>query len=181
MPKRQHRSGLTGEELFQAVIALEALLNKGRLEQKANAEAFKQDSDDAQEDVADDEDSELSQVEAVLKMLKSKGDGPQGCATHCKRSYLTSETLNQGFSFSGITLDQLERMNFFLSGILYLKPDTASRLAEVDALGTDGLWSLDMLCRHLVFLDGLVPRNVCFDCAQVDPQRSPHPTIVSVE
>ena len=168
MPKRQHRSGLTGAELFQTVIALEALLNKGRLEQKVNAEALKE--DDAQGDVANDEE-ELSQVEAVLKMLKSKADGPQVRATHYKLSYLTFETSNQGFSFSGITLDQLEKMNFFLSDILNLKPDTGSRLAEVDALGADGLWSLEMLCRHLEFLDCLVPRNVSFDCAQVDRQR----------
>ena len=165
MPKRQRRSGLTGVELFQTVIALEALLNKGRLEQKANAEVLKE--DDAQGDAADDE-NELRQVEAVLKMLKSKADGPQVRATHHKRSFLSFETLNQGFSFSGITLDQLDEMNFRLSDILSLKPEAASRLAEVDALGADGLWSLDMLCRHLVFLDCLVPRNVSCNCAQVD-------------
>ncbi|KAL0948352.1 hypothetical protein HGRIS_010937 [Hohenbuehelia grisea] len=67
--------------------------------------------------------------------------------------------LGQSYSFSSMTQDHLDKMDISASGLLELKPDAISRGVKKDVLGADSLWSSDMLCRHLQFLEGLVPRN----------------------
>ncbi|KAL0958604.1 hypothetical protein HGRIS_013944 [Hohenbuehelia grisea] len=79
-------------------------------------------------------------------MLQSKVDG---------RSNLPG----QRYSFSSITQDHLDKMGISACGLLELKPEAISRGVKKDVLGADSLWSSDMLCRHLQFLEGLVPRN----------------------
>ncbi|KAI0074178.1 hypothetical protein K474DRAFT_1710050 [Panus rudis PR-1116 ss-1] len=132
--KRPRRSGLTGIELVMAVNAIQTLLNKSREEQALNK------GGQELEDAPDDE-TELQQLEGILKMLQSRVDGPQS------------------YSFSSMTQDHLDKMGISASGLLELKPDAISRGVEKDVLGADSLWSSDMLCRHLRFLDGLVPRR----------------------
>ena len=66
-----------------------------------------------------------------------------------------------------MTEELLANMNISLSGFLKLKRDTASHLVKVDSLGADGLWSADMLYRHLQFLESLVPCTVSFNRAYI--------------
>ncbi|KAL0948351.1 hypothetical protein HGRIS_010937 [Hohenbuehelia grisea] len=133
--KRPRKSGLTGIELLMAVNAIQTLLDKSREEQALNK------GDQELEDSFNDE-TEHQQLEGILKMLRSRVDGPQS------------------YSFSSMTQDHLDKMDISASGLLELKPDAISRGVKKDVLGADSLWSSDMLCRHLQFLEGLVPRNV---------------------
>jgi hypothetical protein len=76
-----------------------------------------------------------------------------------------SDTLNQSYSFSSMTEDLLANMNISFSGFLELKRDTHP--IKTGSLGADGLWSADMLYRHLQFLEGLVPRTVSYNHAYI--------------
>ena len=64
-----------------------------------------------------------------------------------------------------MTEELLAKMNISLSGFLKLKRDIIT--SEADSLGTDGLWSANMLYRHLQFLESLVPRTVSFNRAYI--------------
>ncbi|KAI0801406.1 hypothetical protein C8Q74DRAFT_1192167, partial [Fomes fomentarius] len=55
--------------------------------------------------------------------------------------------------------DHLTKLRISPAGFLELKNDLQPHLAKNDGLGADGLWSADMLYRHLQFLEGLVPRQ----------------------
>ncbi|EIN11128.1 hypothetical protein PUNSTDRAFT_65426 [Punctularia strigosozonata HHB-11173 SS5] len=132
--KRPRRSGLTGVELARAVDAIQALVNKSREEQAVNR-------DDPELEAAFDDTAELHQLDDILKMLQSKADGPQS------------------YSFSNMTQDHLDKLGISAFGLLELKPNAIPRAVQTDALGADSLWSSDMLCRHLQFLEGLVPRT----------------------
>ncbi len=59
--------------------------------------------------------------------------------------------------------DHLTKLRISDAGFLKLKTDLEPRLAKNDTLGADGLWSADMLYRHLQFLKGLVPRKASFN------------------
>ncbi|KAJ3552862.1 hypothetical protein NP233_g12777 [Leucocoprinus birnbaumii] len=55
--------------------------------------------------------------------------------------------------------DILEQMNISLSTFLELKKDPAFHPVKTYTPREDGLWSMDMLFRHLRLLNGLVPRK----------------------
>ncbi|KAF9448650.1 hypothetical protein P691DRAFT_800429 [Macrolepiota fuliginosa MF-IS2] len=129
--KRPRNSGLTGAELMSAVVALKALLEKVRQQQALNA------AEDEMEVETGDE-AESTQLESLFQMLQSKVDDPQA------------------YSFLGMTMDHLTKLNFSCSGSLQVKPDAVDGAVEKDTLGKDDLWSADGLYETL---DGLVPRR----------------------
>ncbi len=63
--------------------------------------------------------------------------------------------------------DHLTKLRISVDGFLKLKTDVAPHLAKNDALGADGLWSADMLHRHLQHLEGLVPRTASFNHSHI--------------
>ncbi|EIN03534.1 hypothetical protein PUNSTDRAFT_139419 [Punctularia strigosozonata HHB-11173 SS5] len=142
--KRPRRSGLTGVELARAVDAIQALVDKSREEQAVNR-------DDPELEATFDDTAELHQLDDILKMLQSKADGPQ--VRMIDGMHATS------YSFSNMTQDHLDKLGISASGLLELKPNAIPRAVQTDALGADSIWSSDMLCRHLQFLEGLVPRT----------------------
>ncbi|TFY57674.1 hypothetical protein EVG20_g8450 [Dentipellis fragilis] len=123
---KRRRSGLSGVELASAVVAVKALVNKTRQDRALNTE-----------EVTEEDETDLQQLQGILQMLQSKIDPPQS------------------YSFSGFTVDHLRKMGISFSDVLTSKTDVASQLAKADSLGADGLWSADMLYRHLQFLEGL--------------------------
>ncbi|KAI0801402.1 hypothetical protein C8Q74DRAFT_489046 [Fomes fomentarius] len=82
----------------------------------------------------------------------------------------------QSYSFSSMTDDHLTKLRISPVGFLELKNDLQPHLAKNDALGADGLWSADMLYRHLQYLEGLVPRQASFNHSHIIARyiSSPH-------
>ena len=72
-------------------------------------------------------------------------------------------TTIQNHSFSGADDEHLLKMNISEDPSHSLKLRTTPPLTETDTLGASGLWSADMLYRHLQFLEGLVPQTVNSD------------------
>ncbi|EAU86394.2 hypothetical protein CC1G_05388 [Coprinopsis cinerea okayama7 len=117
--------------------------------------------------VADFEEEELVQLEAVVEILKSKADSTRDLETsrlYKGGDYSTASDIRRRLEPRPVSesfpADQLAKEDFVFSGVLHLKPGvTSTSLSEVDALEVDGIWSLDMLCRHLEFLECHVPRQ----------------------
>jgi hypothetical protein len=68
--------------------------------------------------------------------------------------------LFQILSFSGMTEEDLLKLNIIESGSLNLKGDYEDRMAATVELGKTEHWSSDGLYHHLCVLQKLVPRAV---------------------
>ncbi|KAI0801379.1 hypothetical protein C8Q74DRAFT_1364988 [Fomes fomentarius] len=129
MPPERKRPGLTGAECMVTQLAIKSLLAKSRQDQALNTE-----------EAEEDEPTFLEKLEAITQWLQSKVD---------------VDPPHESYEFSSMADDHLTKLRISLDGFLELKTDLASHLAKNDTLGADGLWSADMLYRHLQYLEGL--------------------------
>ncbi|TEB24583.1 hypothetical protein FA13DRAFT_1777814 [Coprinellus micaceus] len=134
---RKKRSGLTGLELNMALTTLQSVKTCLR-EHAAAFEANPTDNDTQSLVPFGSEFEEI--LDKMLDMVAQKLDGPQA------------------LSFSGVTFDHLHSPKIELCGRLELKSDYEARAKRGDALGATEHWSSQGLYRHLVVLQGLVPK-----------------------
>ncbi|KAJ8496401.1 hypothetical protein ONZ45_g12474 [Pleurotus djamor] len=139
--KRKQRSGLTGVELEVAILALDQLAKKSREEMQRN-QGQNEEIDNVPLVDKDEEASVLDKIEALRRVLEARTVGPQA------RSI--SILIKNEF---------LEAMNIRRSGTLELKVDASDLAAKMDSIGSDSLWTLDLLFNHLLHLEKLVPRS----------------------
>ena len=60
-----------------------------------------------------------------------------------------------------MTTEDLVKLKISFTGFLVLKGNADERVKTTTSLGKDCLWSSENLYRHLLLLEGLVPRTVC--------------------
>ena len=93
-------------------------------------------------------------LDKMLEMMKSKLDGPQVRRIPLANSDLPC-CLLQALSFSGMTEEDLSKLNITFGGSLKLKTDYKFRVAATEKLGMTEHWTSEGLYRQK-----LVPRAV---------------------
>ena len=64
-------------------------------------------------------------------------------------------------AFSSMTEKNLTNLNITLAGVLLLKQNLNERIMATMSLGQNELWSSTNMHRQLLWLQGLIPREVC--------------------
>ncbi|PPQ98006.1 hypothetical protein CVT26_003068 [Gymnopilus dilepis] len=131
--KKRKLSGLSGLELRMAYEALRRL--------KSSFVSADEESDSEADPDAPALEGFEDQVDAMLTMMGSRLGGPQS------------------LSFSGMTAEDLVKLKILFTGFLVLKGNADERVKTTTSLGKDCLWSSENLYRHLLLLEGLVPRT----------------------
>ncbi|KAF8797428.1 hypothetical protein BYT27DRAFT_7219210 [Phlegmacium glaucopus] len=147
-------SGLTGLELrmaYQSLISVKSFLKTITPTNEASAT----DDSQPQESLITFESDFEETLTKMLQMMRSKLDGPQI------------------LSFSGMSDEDLFKLNITYGGSLKLKKDYDVRVAATENLGKTEHWSSDGLYRHLCVLQKLVPRVLVLNLEHSVP-----PTIV---
>ncbi|CAA7261045.1 unnamed protein product [Cyclocybe aegerita] len=137
--KRKKMSGLTGLELrmaYQSLISVKSFLKT----LTATNEVGASDDPQVQENLITFEPDFEETLTKMLHMMESKLDGPQVLA------------------FSGMTEEDLSKLNIAYGGSLKLKTDYKVRVDATEELGKTEHWSSEGLYRHLRVLQKLVPR-----------------------
>ncbi len=142
MSKKRKISALSSAKLLSAYDSLIELRKKFQYEvvdeqaedvESANADRFEE------------------QLDKLLSLMEPR------LLTEFPRSHLL-----QSFSFSNVTLDNLEgHLCIKQTANLRLKSDHPARAEKTTDLGKDHLWSPNNLHRHLNGLEMLVPQTVC--------------------